>query len=136
MSGYKKFKDKNPELVQFGKKWTQQEETIMLDGINQDQTYQTIAETLKRTPASISEHIIRISAKQILAGTHNLDQLAIQYKIPNIAIYKEQVLKQIESKTKNKKTKSAKSDPILQEIIKTNTLLAELIELVRSQKQN
>jgi len=101
---YKAAKEKNPELINIGKKWSKDEETLLLRRIKENKSHVDISIEFKRTVGGINSHLKHIAVK-----AYNDDE-PIEIIQLYTGISKETILEQvernklkIESKRQNKK---------------------------------
>uniref|UniRef100_A0A6C0D5I4 AAA+ ATPase domain-containing protein n=1 Tax=viral metagenome TaxID=1070528 RepID=A0A6C0D5I4_9ZZZZ len=60
---YKRAIEKNPELINIGKKWSQEEEKLLLERIKEGKSHNDISIEFKRTRGGISSHIKDLAIK-------------------------------------------------------------------------
>lgn len=99
---FKKAIDKNPELINIGKKWSQEEESLLLQRIKENKSHNDISIEFKRTHGGITSHI-----KQLAIKYYN-DEEPIEI-IQNITgLSKEIIMEAVENEKNKKLNKSSK----------------------------
>jgi ATP-dependent DNA helicase PIF1 len=99
---FKKAIDKNPELINIGKKWSQEEESLLLQRIKENKSHNDISIEFKRTHGGSTSHI-----KQLAIKYYN-DEEPIEI-IQNITgLSKEIIMEAVENEKNKKLNKSSK----------------------------
>ena len=99
---YKVAKEKNPELINIGKKWSKDEETLLLRRIKENKSYIDISVEFKRTVGGISSHLKHIAVK-----AYNDDE-PIELIELYTGIPKETILEQVERNKSKIESKNGK----------------------------
>ena len=99
---YRKAIEKNPELINIGKKWNQDEENLLLKRIKEKVSYSDIAFEFKRTDGGIRSHIKQLAIKYY----NDNEPLEIIEYITGLS--KEIIMEAIENEKLKKETRTQK----------------------------
>ena len=133
---YKAAKEKHPELVNIGKKWSVQEEDLLLACIKEGKSHANISVEFKRTEGGISSKLRDLAVRYF----NDEEPIQIIMKLTGLS---EEIINEalIHKKSKNEKEKEKKKKPtqdirVMMEEMSINKIIKDMKQETHEEKEN
>ena len=83
---YKSIREKNPDALRHGEKWTSQEEFALLEFMHENKSISEISKILDRTPNSVRMRIEMIIVEYYYNNNYSIDEIHVRTNVNKVDI--------------------------------------------------